>query len=116
MILYCPRCEHVWQYEGKAEHVTSCPRCKGYINLQKQMVLEDLGVNADEYSSAKLMGVTRDLQAVYVDPEYGCVVLNLETGRWSEPYQGVSPVEVFFEVEDVIGWRIYLIDWLRAEL
>lgn len=30
----CQRCKHIWDYNGKAKYVTSCPSCKTSVMLR----------------------------------------------------------------------------------
>jgi len=32
-------CQYAWDYNGKAPFFTSCPRCKGSVNVNKHRVL-----------------------------------------------------------------------------
>ena len=33
----CQRCSYIWDYNGKSEWYTSCPRCRTSISIRKQM-------------------------------------------------------------------------------
>ena len=32
----CKRCGHEWDYKGKSEYYTTCPKCKTSINVRKK--------------------------------------------------------------------------------
>lgn len=57
MILYCPKCGHVWKYGGAAETETSCPLCKSYIHLKNNRVNKSLP-NGGDYGGAIFLGVS----------------------------------------------------------
>lgn len=31
----CKRCDYQWEYKGKSEWYTSCPKCKTTVNIKK---------------------------------------------------------------------------------
>lgn len=108
MILYCPKCGHIWEYTGKAETDTSCAKCKSYINLDTQRLDRDIPVTADHYSGAKYLGVTGE-EIIYWDASYGGVIYDLETGRWIEDEEKHdTPLDFFLAVEERPGFKYHI--------
>lgn len=107
MILYCRHCSHVWMYGGEAQNETSCPSCKGYVNLTSQRLDEPIGELGD-YGGAEYLGVAEDGTAHYWDQDIGLAVWYApETDRLEEisDSQDMTPMEYVLYISEVMGWR-----------
>ena len=107
MILYCRNCGHVWEYGGAAKKETSCPNCKAYVNLERQ--LDTLLPDDGDYGGAEYLGITLEDDAIYWDTHYGLAVQliapkydRIEEDRGSK---GRTSLEYVVIVSEVTGWK-----------
>ena len=61
--LRCHKCGHTWEYTGRSNYRTTCPKCKITVYLDKCMI------PADQYKAQKIAKLQKELRDLLTETE-----------------------------------------------